>query len=260
MSRWRAAGLHLLASVGILACAAGLAIVLWYPPSLFDLSGADRLLMVLAAIDVTVGPLLTLLVYRHGKRGMKLDLAIIAALQLCFFAYGAHVFWISRPVFVVGSVDRLEMVFANEVSDEALDAATPPWNRLGYGRPRLVGLQLPTDPGERSDLLFAELAGSPSSAMPRLYVDYDDVAQSLLSRSRNVEELARGETAAQLADVRAELDRLPGSMRWLPITSSRGNAIQLVDARTGQPVAKLAGDPWDVIARAGARQDSGPGM
>ena len=56
---------------------------------------------------------------------MKLDLAIIAALQLCFFAYGAHVFWISRPVFVVGSVDRLEMVFANEVSDAAPEVGWP---------------------------------------------------------------------------------------------------------------------------------------
>lgn len=255
MTRWKAAGAHLLVSIAVLASAAAFAIATWYPPSLFELSGADRLLVVLAVIDVTIGPLLTLLVYRHGKRGMKFDLAVIAILQAAFFAYGIHMFWVSRPVFLVGDVDRLELVFANEISDEALAAADPPWNRLGFARPTLVGLKLPSDPAARSELLFQEIEGEPARAQPRLYVDYDRVARSLLSRSRDVEELAHGATAARLEAILRDLDRKPASLRWLPITSSRGSAIQLVDAASGMPVAKLAGDPWTVVAEAGARRN-----
>ena len=248
MTRWKAAGIHLAASACVLACAAGLAIALWYPPSLFDLAGADRLLLVLAIIDVTAGPLLTLLVYRHGKPGMRFDLAVIALLQFGFFAYGAHAFWVSRPVFIVGAVDRFELVFANELAPEALDAATPPYDRLGAGRPRLVGLALPREPAARSALLLEEIAGKKAIHQPRLYRSFDTVAAQLLRHARPVDEVARVDATAReaLEEALRRHDLAARNVRWLPLDSSRGGAIQLVDAGTGWPLDTISVDPWGV--------------
>lgn len=248
MTRWRAAGIHLLASVVVLAGATGLAILLWYPPSLFDVAGADRLLVILAAIDVTVGPLLTLLVYRHGKRGMKFDLAVIALLQFAFFAYGANTFWVSRPVFIVAAVDRFELVFANEIEPADLVAARPPYDRLGAGRPRLVGLQLPPEGSVRNALLLQEIAGRRAIHQPRLYREYTQVAAQLLSRSRPVAQVAAvsPEARARLQDALRKLGRDPGTVRWLPLDSSRGGVVQLIDARAGVPLTTVRVDPWTV--------------
>lgn len=259
MTRWRAAGIHLLISIAVITSAAGLALLLWYPPSLFQVAGADRLLLVLAIIDVSIGPLLTLLVYRHGKRGMRFDLAVIALLQLAFFAYGVRVFWTSRPVFIVASVDRFELVFANQIDPADLARAAPPYQRLGYGRPRLVGLQLPLDQHERSELIFEELAGHAAEQQPRLYRDYAEVAPQLLRRARPVDELARSGAQARtaLAETLRDLDLRAEAVRWLPLESSRGAAVQLLAARGGQPLATLAIDPWNVAIRASETDKKG---
>lgn len=252
MTRWRAAGIHLLVSAIVLAGTAGAMVLLWYPPSLFGIAGADRLLLVLAIIDLSVGPLLTLLVYRHGKRGMAFDLAVIAVLQAAFFCYGAFTFWASRPVFLVGAVDRFELVFANQVSAADLKAAAPPWNHLGAGRPRLVGLRLPRDAKERSELLFQEISGRQASQQPRLYRDYRDRASALLAHGRSLDALLDGgnESRARTEKALRRLRRQPESLRWLPLTSSRGSAVQLVDAVTGLPIATLAIDPWQLLSAA----------
>ncbi|MFC7300818.1 TfpX/TfpZ family type IV pilin accessory protein [Cognatiluteimonas weifangensis] len=253
MTRWRAAGIHLLISLLVLSLAAALAIALWYPPSLFHVSGVDRLLLLLAAIDLTVGPLLTLLVYRHGKRGMRFDLTVIALLQAAFFAYGAHVFFQSRPVFLVGNVDRFELVFANQIAPADWARARPPYNHPGYGRPRLVGVAMPTEPQARNALLFEELSGHLAVQQPRLYRDYAAVAPQLHRRAHSLDAALRSSPLAK-ARLQAALRRLDlpaAAVRWLPLDSSRGSAVQLVAAADARPLATVALDPWTLLAATG---------
>jgi hypothetical protein len=255
MTRWRAAALHLGISALVLASAAVLAMLLWYPPSLFHVSGVDRLLLVMTAIDLSIGPLLTLLVYRHGKPGMRFDLAVIALLQASFFAYGAHVFFAGRPIFLVGNVDRLELVFANQIDAAGWARAQQPYDHPGYGRPRLVGIELPRDIAARSELMFQELSGHPAAQQPRLYRDYAVAVPSLLRHAHTLEQM-RGDAAAQ-AKVRAAATRLgvpDQALRWLPLDSSRGSAVQLIAAADAQPLATVAVDPWALLPPAPARQ------
>jgi hypothetical protein len=251
MTRWRAAGLHLVISALVLSSAGIVAMVLWYPPSLFHVSGVDRLLLVLTAIDLSVGPLLTLLVYRHGKRGMRFDLTVIALLQAAFFAYGAHVFFAGRPVFLVGSVDRFELVFANQVQPADWAAASPPFDRPGIGRPRLVGLRLPRDPDVRSELVLDEALGHMAAHQPRLFREYAEVAPRLLQRAHPLDVLVNSQPGAgiTLEQTLRSLGMTADAVRWLPLDSSRGSAVQLVDARDGRPLATVALDPWVALSR-----------
>lgn len=257
MTRWRAAGIHLAASALVLSLAAVLAITLWYPPSLFHVSGVDRLLLVLVAIDLSVGPLLTLLVYRQGKRGMRFDLTVIALLQAAFFAYGAHVFFQGRPVFLVGNVDRFELVFANQIAPADWARAAPPYDRPDYGRPQLVGLVLPINLQARNALLFDEVSGHLAVQQPRLYREYAAVAPRLLRRAHRVD-LAMQDNPDARAAFQAALQRLhmyAASVRWLPLDSSRGSAVQLIAAADGRPLATVALDPWTLLPDNTARQN-----
>ena len=59
-TRWRAAGTHLLISVAIAAAALFVLLRVWYPPPLFTAEGGNDLLFTLVAVDVVIGPLITL--------------------------------------------------------------------------------------------------------------------------------------------------------------------------------------------------------
>src|SRR5438105_2738136 len=112
VTRWQASGLHLLISLalGIAACA--LMLLVWYPPPLFEAEGGNKLLLILVGVDVILGPLITLIIFRQGKRGLKLDLAAIGILQLVALAYGMHIVFLARPAFIVFVKDRFEIARA----------------------------------------------------------------------------------------------------------------------------------------------------
>ena len=63
-SRWQAAGIHLTISATIASLSLALILGLWFPGPLFEAAGGLGLIFLLVCVDVTVGPLLTLIVSR----------------------------------------------------------------------------------------------------------------------------------------------------------------------------------------------------
>ena len=82
LTRWHASGAHLLISAAIAAAVLTLMLTVWYPPPLFEAAGGNDLALILIGVDVVIGPLLTLIVFKPGKRGLRFDLAAIAVFQL----------------------------------------------------------------------------------------------------------------------------------------------------------------------------------
>ena len=76
MTRWRAAGIHLLLSALLGVCVLALLFFVWYPGPLFRATGGEKLLLLIVGIDIVAGPLLTLCVYDAKKRLMKLEPAV----------------------------------------------------------------------------------------------------------------------------------------------------------------------------------------
>ena len=63
MNRWKASGTHFCLSILVIGGIAATAFSLWYPHGLYRVAGLDRLLLVMLGIDLTAGPLLTLIIY-----------------------------------------------------------------------------------------------------------------------------------------------------------------------------------------------------
>src|SRR5258708_32700411 len=106
MTRWRASGLHLFLSIAIAAAVLALMLSLWYPGPLFEAAGGNDLLFILVGVDVVIGPLITLVIFRSGKRGLKFDLAVIGVLQIGALVYGMHVVYLARPAFIAFAKDQ----------------------------------------------------------------------------------------------------------------------------------------------------------
>src|SRR5215467_6827215 len=110
MSRWKASGIHLLLSCAIVGAVLVFMVSVWYRWPLFILAGGAGITLILAGVDVTLGPLITLIIFKPGKKGLKFDLTFIALLQVVALAYGVHVIFIARPVYLVFAVDRFNLV------------------------------------------------------------------------------------------------------------------------------------------------------
>lgn len=245
MPRWKAAAVHLSISTAIGLVAAALIFGLWYPPPYSHAAGADELVLLLLGVDVVLGPLLTFVVFRSGKKSLKFDLTVIALLQACAFFYGASVVVRARPAFVVAAIDRFVLVAATDLDRADLAKAKPGFDRIPWTGPRLVGAALPDDPDERTDLMFSSMGGKDLEKHPQYYVDYDQIATHLLTRAKPLETLrnAHPEAMPLLDGWLRRHQRDAASVVCLPIVA-RTEVTMLLDRTTGQPLDALPIDPW----------------
>ena len=246
MSRWKAAGIHLSISVLIGLIVLTLLFVVWYPAPYFQATGGLDLTLILLGIDLVLGPLLTLIVFKAGKPGLKFDLAVIITLQAAALVYGLHVITSARPAYIVGAVDRFVVVAANEIEPADLaDARDPQFASISWTGPRLVAARLPTDPQERSELAFSGFAGRDVQNLPRYYVEYAEEAGNLLTRAKPLADLrGKGPDAAAAIDTWLREHAKPESeLVWLPIDARKASLTMLLDARTAAVVGTIDIDP-----------------
>ena len=247
MSRWKASGIHLLVSLGVASATGALIYFVWYPPPYFQVAGGNTLMLLIMGVDVVIGPLLTLTIFRAGKKGLRFDLAVIALLQIGAFCYGIYVIAAARPVFVVAAVDRFVLVAASDLDDKDLsEASQPQFATRSWTGPRLVGVAPPKEGGEGFDSVMSALAGKDVDKYPKYYVPYDQVSEALLSRSQPLAEIMK--KSAQSAEIVQRFLAVhsadPADYRSLPLQGRIASYTMVVSAKTGLPLTALAIDPW----------------
>src|SRR6186713_1890973 len=177
-SFWRrrllAAGIHLGLSVLVAGLAAGLVFGVWYPYPYREISGGRELFLIVVAVDVILGPLLTLTVFDIKKpiKGLRRDLAVIAALQFAALGYGMWTVAVARPVHLVFEIDRFRVVHAIDVPEDELKQAPAGLERLPLAGPTLLSLREFASGTESFDATMAAMQGVSLSARPGLWQSY----------------------------------------------------------------------------------------
>ena len=244
-SRWQAAGTHLLICVAIAAVVITIMLGVWYPGPLFEAAGGTGMLYILVGVDVILGPLLTLIVFKSGKRGMKFDLAVIGLVQLAALIYGAHIVFLARPAFIVFVKDRYELVTAVELEPELLAAAKyAEFRTPGWTGPLLVAADMPTDPKEREKLIDAALAGLDLQNFPRYYVPYAGRTKEVLAKAETIARLRVAEpvSAKAVDKYLASSGTREDDVRALMLRTRFAWVVVLLDPKTAQPVKMLVGE------------------
>jgi hypothetical protein len=242
MTRWKAAGIHVVFSIVLALATVALLFFVWFPPPLFAAAGGDRLVALLITIDIVIGPLLTLIVFRPGKRGLRFDLTVIAILQLGALVYGLHVMAEARPVWLVHAVDRFIAVSASSIDDADRAKAKPEFRALSWTGPRVVGTRLPESGDEQLEQLERAFAGKDVEREPRYYVDYDTVRSEVASRRRPLSELAAKDAKAVDAFVQEHGGRQE-DYGFLPLVARSDDVAIVLDAN-GEMVGFIDVDPW----------------
>ena len=239
LSRWQAAGIHLLISAAIALTVLAVLLALWYPPPLFDAAGGRGLFVLLACVDVVIGPLITLIVFRSGKPGLPFDLATIAFFQAAALAYGCQVAHQARPAFIVFVQDRFELATAADLEPAELARAKyPEFSKPPSGGPLLAATDWPADWAERQKLLEAALGGADLHHFPRYYVRYAEHRSEVLARAQPLARVRELEPqAARLIDeYLARNGRKESEVLYVPLRTRRAWIAVLIDAATAEPV------------------------
>ncbi len=230
--RLRAFGLHLLASATVLTLVLGTLYLGWYRWPGWYVVGAPTVAAVLIAVDVTIGPLITLVVARATKprRELVRDIAIIATVQLCALVYGTVSLWHGRPLYYAFSENQLQLVQAYDISPQEVAVARqqeakilPHW----YSLPRWIWAPLPDDPKERIKIVMSTLQGGDDViSMPRYFKQWRQGLPALRKQLKKVDNVSYFSGAEKKA--------LEQRMHALGLNSDQLNAIPLTGR--GEPV------------------------
>jgi hypothetical protein len=250
MSRSRAFLSHLALSASIVGAVCGLIFFVWYPHPYFDAVGAARVLRVLIGVDLVLGPLLTLILFKPGKWGLKFDVAFIAALQLTALVYGITVIYSQRPYFAVFAVDRFTVLARTDV-DEARWREALATNRVDpkpWRAPLLVVASLPKDDAALQRLIEETVfGGAPDiERRPEFWRRYSEQTTQAIARRRSLDDLqaARPEAARVIAGLPARLGRPADQLGFLPVVAKNRDMSMIVDGKTGLPLEVIDIDPW----------------
>jgi len=246
INRWQAFVIHLGLSILIATAVIGLVVFLWYPQPYFTAMGGDLLLRLIIGVDVVVGPIVTLIIFDPRKPRLKVDLAIVAALQFAALVYGVLVMFEARPAWNVFVKDRFEVMAANAVDDDARERAPEAYRALPVTGPVIVAGRVPADPKESMALSLATMAGGPDvAARPNLYVPLAQEAQAVARAARPLQALSRqGRANAELVSDFVAQRGAGRDLGYVPVRARNRDFSAVVDRNTGEVVGYLALNPW----------------
>ncbi len=135
VSRKQAFFTHLSISFMVFLVISALIVLYWYPDFYFFLDGGNRGMATIFFVDVVLGPGLTWLVFKPGKKSLKFDLAVIFSLQLAALSWGIDKVYADRPVttvFYLGKFNCLSESVIKRIDRETIFSGPSGVQRLSF--------------------------------------------------------------------------------------------------------------------------------
>jgi hypothetical protein len=243
-SRFLAAGIHLGVSLAVAFVAAALVFEVWYPYPYREISGGRELFLLLVAVDVVMGPLLTLAIFdrRKSNKVLRRDLTVIGLLQMAALAYGLWTMMLARPVHLVFELDRFRVVHAVDVSVRIPGTSSCGVPAVAARRAHTATLVREfKDPKESFDATMAAVQGLALSAQPQLWQSYQKAQAQVVRVSRPLAELKTrfpGRVADIDAALKAQLPSHPTEViGYVPMIGRQTFWTVLIDTKTAEVIA-----------------------
>ena len=233
MNRFHAFGWHFLISLLVGLVLLALSWFVWYPSPMLMAIGGHEIFFLVVGIDVVLGPLLTLVVFKSGKRSLMFDLSTIALLQIAALGYGVSVLLEARPAYVAALGDKFQVVQATEVTAANLAKAntTLPW----WG-PKWVGTKAPEGRLDTDAVLFVTEVGGGRGHFPHLHIPYESMAQEVIQNARPISALVAA-NPTQALDIDAWLARrnyTAATAVYQPLKVSSSEFALIIDGTNGK--------------------------
>lgn len=245
----KAGVVHLILTALLISLLFSTMIFMMYPGPLFELEGGKKVLTIVLLVDLVIGPFLTFIVFDPLKKSLKMDLAIIVALQLSFLAYGIKVVIDARPVFLVFSKDRYVIVSAADIDVEQLQFKG--MKQLSYSGPKLVGVNV-TDKETLSKITYEVAQGGAEVEFRSEYYEPYDRFKSMVAEraldisTLNIDENHKKEFHAIVREHELNLEGIDeNKFGLLPVLGKAKVMSAVVKKDSAQIIGYIDYDPWE---------------
>lgn len=247
----RAAATHLLISIIVAIATAFLIFGVWYPSPFDQLASGRDLFILVIAVDVVCGPVLTLIVFNPQKKRAELvrDIGFVALLQLIALGYGIGSASQARPVWIALEGDSYRVVSLPDIDLTKLDEAPVELRQLSLTGPKLVGVRLASgsDPDYRASIQQS-LDGNPPAYRPGRWVEYPTQISKVIQSAHPVVRLyaKHSEHVALIDSVVSRSGATKEKLGYLPLISNKSMEWTVViNLDSGMPVGYLPLNAWE---------------
>lgn len=205
---------------------------IWYPQPIAADEGVGVIAIMLIAIDVIVGPILAFLVYKEGKKSLKMDLGIILILQILAMGYGLFSIVSSRPVWIVQNGAIFQLVRANAILPKDQVQANNKYKKNGWLSPQWVAV----DTNNSKYEYYAE-----QTLVPNLYADLSVAKPRIQNYAQDLRKLYEFNQANAIA---IELKKFPKANAWMPLRTTGSGLVVLLDRSNAKVIGIVNLRPW----------------
>jgi len=240
--RLKAFAIHLLISASIVSIFFYFALLVWYPDPYDYFYSSFNILKIVLLVDLIIGPLLTLIIYdiKKSRNELRRDLSIVALIQILAFAWGVHVTYDSRPVFLVFSNKDFYVLAKGDVDlallkDNALMPAFWEETKMVYVKP-------PKDSEELTALYKDYLMGEKPQIALRLdrYLPLTEGFDYITQFSIDISEVKKNASKKLELDkfLKARDNQLSNYV-FFPVNGTNKKATLVFERETGKMVTMI---------------------
>ena len=173
----KATAIHFFISLAVFLVLAGLVYFVWYPQPYFSVDGGWQGIRIIAAVDLVLGPMMTLVIFNIKKPRKEIitDLTIIAVIQLSALSYGVIVTYNQRPVAVILN-DPLAISTVAEIYGDSLKSLDDLQN-YSDEKPPIIAMEIPLNRQALDEVMRLEKdQGLMEHAQQQLYLPRQQLA------------------------------------------------------------------------------------
>lgn len=234
---------HLSCSLLIALIVVGIVFFVWYPTPLASAVGVTDIFWMLLIIDVILGPVLGFIVYKVGKKTLKLDLTVIISIQILAFIYGVYSLEQGRPVWIVYSVDRFELIRKNDLIKKNIKQALPEFQKESMLHPKFATLEFAKDLSKRNDDMFFEVfTGISLSQRPELYVNFNSIKMINKARWKSIKDLKSYNESSLVDKI---LANYPNANAYYPLKAHARDMVVLINKEKAEVIKIVDLRPWN---------------
>lgn len=241
-NRLKYASVHLFISFIFLCIALYLVFMVWYPSPLHIAVGVGSVYLILLLVDLTLGPLLTFIVYKSDRKKLIFDVTIIVVIQLSAYIFGLYTMAQGRPVWKVFVIDDIELVSPVDIKKTADYMMKEEFESSIFSKPQWVAAVYSDEPNKKQQQMEDEMfAGINISQRPEAYKQLISKKQAILTKLRPLDDLRKFNL--NQAKLTNQLAKYPEARGWLPVKAPDQDMVALFD-HEAQPLGIVDLAPW----------------
>ncbi len=240
--------IHLLLSAVVISALFLIILLYWFPEPFLGATNFKEIALILIAIDLILGPLLTFVVFNPGKKGLRLDLSIIVSIQIMGLSYGLYMLFLTHPVYITYHENSFNIITAKQARPDKATNLVFQVSKLSS--PTITFLNIPTE--DIKNKLFNDMMNGDAEIEARAdyYEPYTDHLDEILANSIEAAKIFSEENIDDASKDFLEKHSHIDNFAFIPLVNgSSYNGIIVLNKDTGKIVSTINTSPWRFAAK-----------